>query len=69
MCSTLMAETSELMVETTRISRSDEALLKRLRRDILDLEDTLVLSQATISDTCALLHLARKMEHPLISTK
>ena len=64
-----MVETSELMVETTRISRSDEALLKRLRRDILDMQDTLVLSHATISKTVALLHLADKMEHPLISTE
>jgi len=64
-----MVETSELMVETSRISRSGEALLKRLRRDILDLEDTLVRSHASISETAALLRLADKMEDPLISTK
>ena len=41
------------MVETTRISPSDE----------------LVRSHATISETAALLHLADEMEDPLISTK
>jgi hypothetical protein len=64
-----MVETSELMVETARISPSDEALLKKLRRDIFDMEDTLVRSHASISETVALLRLADKMEDPLISTK
>jgi hypothetical protein len=64
-----MVETSELMVETAQMSPSDETLLKRLRRDILDMQETLARSHATIGQTAALLQLADKMEDPLISTE